>query len=212
MTLGATARNLVGPAMRWGYRLRVHGAHRCPRRGPLLVVAPHLGFWDATVIATCLPRPVDVLVPPGGLAALGRQLPGRIVIDEEDPGPGLRMAADVLGDGGAVGAWAGDGLEGAAGLLAARSGATVLPVAVLGGSGRHPGDPPAWRSRIDVVVGEPCEVPEPRDHLSRSEVLRVAEMIRQRVLDHARGASSRVGAEDGVAIELADGSAENGAS
>ena len=105
----------------------------------------------------------------------------------------------------------GDGLEGAAGLLAARSGATVLPVAVLGGSGRHPGDPPAWRSRIDVVVGEPCDVPEPRDHLSRSEVLRVAEIIRQCVLDHARVASIRAGAEDGVAIEPADGAAENGA-
>jgi 1-acyl-sn-glycerol-3-phosphate acyltransferase len=207
VSLAATARNLVAPAMRLGYRVHVHGGHRCPRRGPLLVVAPYRGFMDSTVIATCLPRPVEVLVAPGGLAALGGRLPGRILVAEEDPGPGLRSARAVLGAGGAVGAWSEDSLERAAGFLAATSGAPVMPVVVLGGSGAHPGDPPAWRSRIDVVVGElwsPQSGP-----LSRRHVVRVAEEIRQRVTDLAGHAVARTGRGGGVALQPEGGAPDN---
>jgi 1-acyl-sn-glycerol-3-phosphate acyltransferase len=212
VSLAATTRNLVGPVMRLGYRLHVHGAHRCPRRGPVLVVAPYRGFWDATVIATCLPRPVEVLIAPGGLAAVGGRLPGRIVVAEDDPGPGLRAARAVLGAGGAVGAWAGDGLEHAAGFLAAHSSAAVLPVVVIGGSGAHPGDPPAWRSRIDVVVGEPWTPESVPDPLSRRDVATVGEAIRQRVADLAEHAMARTGHRDGVALALPEVAPENGLS
>jgi 1-acyl-sn-glycerol-3-phosphate acyltransferase len=212
MSLAATTRNLVGPVMRWGYRLRVHGGHRCPTRGPLLVVAPYRGFWDSTVIATCLPRPVDVLIAPGGLAALGGRLPGRIIVSEDDPGPGLRAGREVLRRGGSVGAWAGDGLERAAGFLVATSGAPVLPVVVVGGSGTHPGDPPAWRSKIDVVVGEPWSPALGSDPLSRQEVVRVAEVIRQRVADLAEHALARTGHKDGVGLDRFDRAPDNGSS
>jgi 1-acyl-sn-glycerol-3-phosphate acyltransferase len=200
MSAGATARNVIAPVMRWGYRLHLHGAHRCPRRGPLLVVAAHEGFLDATVIATCLPRPVDVLVDPGGLTALGGRLPGRIIVDEDEPGTGLREAVARLQAGGAVGAWAGEGRERAAGLLAARSGAAILPVAVLGGSGRHPGDPPRWRARVDVVVGEPQMVAPPADPLSRADILHVAETIRQRVADHYSVSRVRMGRSEETSV------------
>jgi 1-acyl-sn-glycerol-3-phosphate acyltransferase len=212
VNLTATTRNLVGPALRWGYRIRVHGAHHCPRRGALLVVAPALGFWDATVIATCLPRPVDVLIAPGGLTALGGRLPGRVVVADDDPGPGLRTAREILRSGAAVGAWAGGGLERAAGLLASWTSAPVLPIVVLGGSGAHAGDPPSWRSPIDVVVAEPWTPSPPGDPLSRSEVIRVAEEIRQRSVDHAQAAAVRMGRVDGVALGLESGAPDNGAS
>jgi 1-acyl-sn-glycerol-3-phosphate acyltransferase len=211
-TPGATARNLVAPVMRWGYRLRVHGAHHCPRRGPLLVVAPHLGFLDATVIATCLPRPVEVLVEPGALAVFGSNIPGRIVLDGDDATAALRRAGERLASGGAVGAWSGDGLERAAGYLVARCPAPVLPVAVLGASGRHPGDPPAWRARVDVVVGEAFAVPAPRDPRSLAGVLGAAEFIRQRVTDHAAAARVRTGRVDGVALDRSGSAPDNGAS
>jgi 1-acyl-sn-glycerol-3-phosphate acyltransferase len=212
MSVSATARNVIAPALRWGYRLRVHGAHRCPRRGPLLVAAPHLGFLDATVIATCLPRPVDVLVDPGGLAAVGGKAPGRVLIDAADPGTGLREAVDTLEAGGAVGAWVGDGNERAAGYLLARTGSPVLPVVVLGGSGRHAGDLPGWRARVDVVVGDPVLLDAPADPASRAEVLLLAEAIRQSAVDHAERARQRMGYVDGVGVEDRDTATDNGAS
>jgi 1-acyl-sn-glycerol-3-phosphate acyltransferase len=217
MTSSATARNLVAPVLRWGYRVRLQGAHRCPRRGPLLVVAPHRGFLDPTIIATCLPRPVDVLVDPGGLSALGARIPGRIVLDLADPGVALGQAREKLAQGGAVGAWSGDGLERAAGYLAMRFASAVLPVTVFGGSGRHPGDPPSLRSPIDVVIGEPFDLDDvSRSHggdpLARSEVLRTAELIRQRVADHAEDAGVRTGRFDGVAIDPRQPAPDNGAS
>jgi 1-acyl-sn-glycerol-3-phosphate acyltransferase len=217
MSGGATARNLVAPLLRWGYRVRLQGAHRCPRRGPLLVVAPHSGFLDPTIVATCLPRPVDVLVDPGGLSALGARIPGRIVVDPPDPGVALGQARESLARGGAVGAWSGDGLERAAGYLALRSAATVLPVVVFGGSGSHPGDPPSLRSPIDVVIGEPFSLDERSqshggDPLARSEILRAAELIRQRVADHATDAGIRTARSDGVALDPRGPAPENGAS
>lgn len=216
MSASATARNLVAPALRWGYRLRLHGAHLCPKRGPLLVVAPHLGFLDPTVIATCLPRPVDVLVDPGALTRLGARLPGRIVLEATDPGTALRHARDRLRDGAAVGAWSGEGFERAAGYLALRSSAAILPVAVLGGSGRHAGDPPSWRAPIDVVVGEAfaLEVPASSgngDPLARSAVLGAAELIRQRIADHLAAARVRTGRLDGVALDPSGVAPDNGA-
>lgn len=216
MNASATARNLVAPLVRWGYRLRVQGSHLCPRRGPLLVVAPHLGFLDPTVIATCLPRPVEVLVDPGALTTVGARIPGRIVVPEDEPVSALHVACRRLCDGAAVGAWTGDGRAAAAGYLALRSAAPILPVAVFGGSGRHPGDPPRWRATLDVYVGEPFWLPaaadsEPLDPLARSTVLRAAELIRQRVADHAEAAAVRAGRYDGVALTRDGLAPDNGA-
>lgn len=217
MSASATARNLVAPALRWGYRLRIHGAHLCPRRGRLLVVAPHLGFLDPTLIATCLPRPVEVLVEPGALTTIGARVPGRILVDAADPGDALRDARGRLGHGAAVGAWSGGGRERAAGYLALRSSAPVLPVAVLGGSGRHAGDPPSWRAAIDIVVGEPFELEGSLssgfgDPLARSSVLGAAELIRQRIADHLAVARVRTGRLDGVALDPVGDAPDNGAS
>ncbi len=216
MNASATARNLIAPALRRGYRLRIHGAHLCPRRGPLLVVAPHLGFLDPTVIATCLPRPVEVLVEPGALSVLGARIPGRIVVDPQDPGHALSEARDQLDGGAAVGAWSGGGLERAAGYLALRSSSPVLPVVVLGGSGRHAGDPPSWRSVIDVVVGEAFALEgappsDAGDPYARSAVLGAAELIRQRIADHLAAARVRTGRLDGVALDPPGGAPDNGA-
>ena len=217
MSATATARNLVAPVVRWGYRLRVQGAHLCPRRGPLLVVTARLGFLDPTIVATCLPRPVEVLVDPGALSTLGARIPGRIVVDPADPGAALRQARERLDSGSAVGAWSGDGLERAAGYLALRSPAPILPVAVLGGSGRHRGDPPPWRSSVDLIVGDPFAVADllpsgVADPLARSEALRVAELIRQRVADHAAAAVVRTGRSDRVAVDPAGPAPDNGPS
>jgi len=212
MSASATARNLVSPVLRWGYRVRVSGAHQCPRRGALVVVAQHEGFLDAALIASALPRPVDVLVDPGALAGITGRIPGRIVIAPEDPGRGLRTAVDRLAAGGAIGAWSGSGRETAAAYLASRVPAPILPVAVFGGGGRHATDPPPLRSRIEVVVGTPFEIPPRGDPVSRATVRGLAEAIRQRVADHVAAAMVRAGRTDGVALGPGEPAPDNGRS
>lgn len=212
MSSTATARNLVGPLVRMGYRIRVTGAHHCPRTGPLLVVAPYTGVLDPTVIASCLPRPVDVLVDPGALSSWGAHVPGRIVVGGDDPGPALRAAREILAAGGAVGAWTGEGRERAAGYLLAGTGAPVMAVAVLGDRDRHPGNPPRWRSRVDVVMSEPVIWEPVPDAVSRLAVLQLAETIRQSVADHAAAARVRAGLVDGVVVDPVRAAPDNGAS
>lgn len=211
MNASATARNLVAPMLRVGYRVRVSGAHHCPRRGALLVVAQHEGFWDATLIASALPRPVEVLVDPGALPGVTARIPGRILVDPADPSLAMRTAASRLREGGAVGAWSGDGREVAAGYLASRVVAPILPVAVLGGGGHHAADPPRLRSRVEIVLGEPFQMRPQGDPLSRASVLLVAEGIRQHVADHAAFARVRAGRADGVALEPGGPAPDNGA-
>jgi len=209
VTSAATARNLIAPILRLGYRIRVVGAHRLPSRGPLLVVAPHQGFLDAALMSTGLSRPVHVLVEPGPVAA---RTPGRIVVEPEDPGTALRAARGLLESGQAVGAWSGEGHELAAGYLAVRCGSPVLPIAIFGGGGAHATDPPRWRSCIDIVVGDPFAPGLPTDGAPRQEIASVAEVIRQHVADHARQSQVRIGRLDGVGVPREATAPDNGLS
>lgn len=210
MSSTATLRNVLGPLLRAGYRVRVTGGHECPRRGPLLVVAQRQGLLDASLIATSLPRPVDVLVDPGTVTAVTSRTPGRIVVDPQSPAEALRRAASVLERNGAVGAWAGEGRETAAGYLQVRAGCAVLPVALFGSHGRRPTDPPPWRSVIDVVLGERFRPEVSGDPFARSTVRHAAEVIRQHVADHAAASLRRTGRADGVGLGAPGADPDNG--
>lgn len=209
MSATATARNLLAPILRAGYRVRVSGGHDCPRRGPLLVVAERQGLLDAALIATSLVRPVDVLVDPGAVGLLTARTPGRVVVDPMSPLAGLHRATDLLRAGSAVGAWSGERHETAAGYLQVRSQCSVLPVAIFGSHGQRPTDPPPWRAVIDIVVGTPFLPETAGDPSARSTVLRVAEVIRQRVADHTTAARRRTGRADGVGLRPAGADPDN---
>ena len=203
MSATATARNVLGPLVRLGYRVRVTGAHHCPARGPLIVVAPYTSLIDPTIVATCLPRPVDVLVEPGALSAMGARIPGRIVSVEDDPAEALRRARSILDGGGAVGAWCGESRERAAGYLSTTTGARILPLIVFSDPSARPAGAPAWRSAVDVVIGEPFTVDVPPDPIARAAVLGTGEVIRQRVADLAERAGVRLGRADRVDVDTA---------
>lgn len=209
----ATTRNLLGPLVRTAYRVRVAGAHHVPPRGALLLIANHPGIADATLLAAAAPRPVRVVSDAGPLAGAWSVLSvatGRIVISgDEDAPAALRQVIAALGEGEAVGMFPEGPLPSVdqPGRVAAlgpayaqvRTGAAVLPVALLGTHGRRPTDPPAPRSIVDVVFGEPCDVPAPADPLSRAAVIDVAETMRQRLTDHlitARARTGRVAVDD----------------
>lgn len=156
-------------------RRSVSGARRCPRTGPLIIVANHLGLLDPLAIGVDVPRQIRILAKAemfewpviGGLARLAGVVPvHRGASDRE----ALRVLGEVLAKGQCVllmpeGTYPKVPLPPAmlpaktgAAFLAIRSGATVLPVAVTGteriwtpGRGWRP-----WhRPRVTVTFGEP---------------------------------------------------------
>ncbi len=215
----ATTRNLAGPLVRRAYAVRITGAHLVPRRGPVLMVANHGGIVDATLLATMSPRPVRVVSSGGVLPGVWQRVSsatGRIVVD--DPSAAVRAAVGALALGDAVAMFP-EGelpdtasatlrpiLPGAA-YVQVRSGAPVVPVALLGTHGERPTDPPRLRSPIDIVFGESYVPPPPADPCSRAAILDVAEAIRQRLADHlalAQARTARVGVP-GLTVPGEDG-------
>lgn len=152
------------------YRQQVTGIAKVPAGGPLVVVANHANFFDGPVLFGALPRRVSFLIKAeavtGPLGWLLRNV-GQYAIHRDVPDrKPLLDALSQLKAGGAIGIFPegtrGDGLvqniSGGAGWLAARAGATVLPVAVRG-TARPPGSRRRFRPPVRVLVGDPFPIP-----------------------------------------------------
>jgi 1-acyl-sn-glycerol-3-phosphate acyltransferase len=195
----ATGRNLASMASR-AYSLHVEGAELVPRSGPVILASNHIGLLDGMSLAAASPRPVHVLSGAemfvGPLAPLLRGT-GQISLDSTRPDrTALLQALGVLRTGGAVAIFPeperglGDVARARPALayLALRSGATVVPVCVLGT--RPPGSPrdalATVRSRIDVVFGPAVAVTSQGDRHRRAVLTDVAERLRQVLADHVQ--------------------------
>ncbi|PPK66519.1 lysophospholipid acyltransferase family protein [Actinokineospora auranticolor] len=188
-------------ALRPAFRLRLRGLHRVPRTGPVVLVANHSSMVEPQVIFGMLPRRAVFLVKAEmftGLAGRGLRAIGQIPVrrGEVDRTP-LTTAVGVLRAGGLVGVFP-EGTRGAGDVAAAEqgaawlvrsSGAVVLPVATRGtrrpeGSGRR------FRPVVDVLVGEPFELPVGKGRTGLTEATealraRLADLVRE--LDATRG-------------------------
>src|SRR5215207_5551528 len=123
------------------YGLTVSGAERIPERGPLIVAVNHFQYVDAFLVFMVVPRRMRVMVKKEALiGALWRVLSSVIFpIDRQKVDyTALRTALGILSQGGAVGV-APEGTrrkdpeavtapKGGVVMLAARSGAPILPV------------------------------------------------------------------------------------
>jgi 1-acyl-sn-glycerol-3-phosphate acyltransferase len=163
--IGVAVRNLL-------YRETIRGLNRVPATGPLLVVANHSAFMDGAVLFGLLPRRVSFLIkaeavkgPLGWLLTnVGQYALQRDVPDREP----LMQALAQLKAGGAIGVFPegtrGDGavenVFNGAGWLAARAGATVLPVALRGVARPADRKRRRFRPRVTVLVGEAFDVPK----------------------------------------------------
>ena len=164
----AQARRLIAPLLRTWYRVTVFEAESVPRNGPVLLVANHIGLLDAALLATASPRPVrtlaaeDLFAPPLDRLA-GR---GQIRIDPVNADAGaLTSARRVLTDGEVLAVFPegvrGDGdvrsIGHEAAYLALRSGAPVVPVALLGTrrAGMATDALPRRNTRLAAVFGTP---------------------------------------------------------
>ncbi len=182
------------------YRGRARHADRVPMGGPVILVANHAAFLDGPFVFSMVPRPVNFLVKQEAFTGFfGAVIAGvgQIPIDRTVGDRGaLATATAVLERGGAVGIFP-EGNRGAgdvdevnqgAAWLALRTGAVLVPVAVMG-TRPEGADVDAWprlRSRLDVVFGSPFELDVPTGVPGRERLRLASEQLRQRLASHVR--------------------------
>ncbi len=201
----ANARNVAALLSRvWD--VRVGAGQLVPHDGPVLLAANHTGLLDGPILVAHAPRPVRMLAKQALFTGvLGRLLrtAGQIPLQYEGPDrSALQEALRVLGAGQAVGifpeAHRGHGdvahVRHGVAYLAARSGAPVVPVAILGtrADGASYDAVPPPRTRIDLVFGEPYRTGAV-DARNRQAVAGLAERLRQCLADHVAYASLSTG-------------------
>jgi 1-acyl-sn-glycerol-3-phosphate acyltransferase len=172
------------------YRVRVHHRARIPATGPVVLVANHSSFLEPQLLFGLVRRRAVFLVKAElsrGVAGpafrwIGQIMVRRGVADREP----LMSAVSVLRAGGLIGIFP-EGTRGAgdvehaeqgAAWLVRMTGAVVLPVATRGTYQRR-----GWRPKLDVLVGEPLELPVQR---GRTGLAAATEDIRKHLADLVR--------------------------
>ncbi|RJQ73066.1 1-acyl-sn-glycerol-3-phosphate acyltransferase [Pseudonocardiaceae bacterium YIM PH 21723] len=197
---------LISTALRLSsYRVQLHRQDRFPAAGPVLVVANHSSIFDGPLLLGIIPRPTVFLIKyemfrgPLGvfLRAIG-QLPVRRGEPDRTP---LLAAIRVLRAGGVVGIFP-EGTRGVGDVAAAQrgaawlarsTGATVQPIAIRG-TYRPTGAPRRVRPQVDMLFGEPLQLPEARGKEALAEATErvrseLAELVAE--LDRIRGELKR---------------------
>ncbi|MEU7136126.1 lysophospholipid acyltransferase family protein [Streptomyces sp. NPDC046261] len=181
------------------WKPRVLGAWRVPTAGPVILAVNHSHNIDGPMVMGTAPRPVHFLIKreafTGPLDPFLRGI-GQLKVDRESADrAAISDALAVLERGHVLGIFPegtrgeGDFSSLRAGLayFAVRSGAPIVPVAVLGSArdrGRLvPGLPPL-RSRIDVVFGDPFEAGDGSGKRTRTALDAAATRVQQRLAAH----------------------------
>ena len=167
------------------FRLSVVGAEWVPREGPLLLASNHLSVLDPAMIGAVIPRELDYMaktelfrIP--GFGALIRRLNAHPVDRTGSDSAALRLALRLLGDGRAVLVFP-EGTRGTegqlrparagAGMLAALSGARVVPVYIQGSGRALPRGAVLPRpGRVTVTLGAPIQFGRERGRARYQEV------------------------------------------
>ncbi|KOV91327.1 MULTISPECIES: lysophospholipid acyltransferase family protein [unclassified Streptomyces] len=190
------------------WKPRVLGAWRVPATGPVILAVNHSHNIDGPMVMGVAPRPTHFLIKKEAfvgpldafLTGIGQLKVDRTAADRTAIG----RALGVLAAGGVLGIFPegtrgeGDFAALRAGLayFAVRSGAPIVPVAVLGSSGR-PGRLtkalPPLRSRIDVVFGDPFEAGDGSGRRTRKALDEATERIRKQLISHLENAGRLTG-------------------
>lgn len=212
MTTAQTAAGRAGPGPRGAavgrrlgigimnglWRPRVLGAWRVPSSGPVILAGNHTHNVDGPMLIGTSPRPVHFLVKKeafvGPLDPFLRGI-GQLPVDRGSADrTAITAALAVLERGGVLGIFPegsrSDGefarLRAGLAYFAVRSGAPVVPVAVLGTArpGRLISALPPLGSRIDVVFGDPFEAAEKNGRRTRAVLDAATVRIQQRLTAH----------------------------
>jgi 1-acyl-sn-glycerol-3-phosphate acyltransferase len=204
----AVGRRLGIGIIRGAWRPRVLGAWRIPDQGPVIVAGNHSHAVDGPVLMGTTPRPVHFLIKQeafvGPLGGFLRSI-GQLSVDRESTDrAAVSDALAVLAGGGVLGIFpegtraGGDfaALRGGLAYFALRSGAPVVPVAVLGSTGRRsrvvPALPPQ-RGRIDVVFGDPFDAGDGSGRRTRTALDEATGRIQRRLAAHLAQARELTG-------------------
>lgn len=209
---GAAAGRRIGIGLMQGlWKPRVLGDWRMPSDGPVILAVNHSHVIDGPMLMGTAPRPVHFLIKQeafvGPLDPFLRGI-GQVAVDRESTDrAAVTNALGVLEDGGVLGIFPegtrGQGdfaaLRSGLAYFAVRSGAPVVPVAVLGSAERRSrlvrGVPPL-RSRVDVVFGDAFAAGDGSGRRTRTALDAATERIQQRLAGHladARRLTGRAG-------------------
>lgn len=197
---GAAAGRRIGLGLMHGlWRPRVLGARHVPASGPAIMAVNHSHFIDGPMLMGTSPRPVHFLIKremfTGPLGWFLRGI-GQIEVDRGSTDRAAVLAAlGVLARGGVLGIFPegtrGEGdfasLRSGLAYFAVRSGAPVVPVAVLGSNdraGRAVPALPALRSRIDVVFGASFQAGDGSGRRTRAALDAATARIQRRLTEH----------------------------
>ncbi|MDH6552313.1 1-acyl-sn-glycerol-3-phosphate acyltransferase [Streptomyces sp. SAI-041] len=206
---GADVGRRIGVGLMYGlWKPRVLGAWRMPPTGPAILAVNHSHNIDGPMVMGVSPRPTHFLIKKEAfvgpldpfLTAIGQVKVDRSVADRG----AITQALDVLKAGGVLGIFPegtrgeGDFASLRAGLayFAVRSGAPVVPVAVLGSSerpGRLIKGLPPLRSRVDVVFGDPFDAGDGSGRRTRRALDEATERIQKQLSSHLENARRLTG-------------------
>ncbi|MQS34864.1 lysophospholipid acyltransferase family protein [Streptomyces katsurahamanus] len=193
------------------WKPRVLGAWRVPSAGPVILAVNHSHLVDGPMLMGTAPRPVHFLIKKE--AFIGPLDPfllgiGQLKVDRSGTDrTAVTGALGALANGGVLGIFPegtrgeGDFASLRAGLayFALRSGAPIVPVAVLGG-GDRPGRLvkalPPLRGRVDVVFGDAFDAGDGTGRRTRGALDEATVRIQKRLtahLENARRLTGRTG-------------------
>jgi len=175
---------IVPTVLRLLARVTTEGLEHVSQTGPVILAANHRDNLDAYLLSHLVPRMVHTAARPGAfgtgrLGALWRRF-GAFAADAW----GLRYALTLLNEGGVVAIFPQARISaelrnasGAVGLLALRSGAPVVPVAISGTEAVHARCAVTTRAVISVRFGSPMTFARnglcsPRSQAIADEILR----------------------------------------
>ncbi|WP_086559373.1 lysophospholipid acyltransferase family protein [Streptomyces africanus] len=199
----------IGVGLMYGlWKPRVLGAWRVPTTGPVIFAVNHSHNIDGPMVMGVAPRPTHFLIKKE--AFIGPLDPfltgiGQLKVDRDTTDrTAITRALGVLQNGGVLGIFPegtrgeGDFASLRAGLayFAVRSGAPIVPVAVLGSSdrrGRLIKALPPLRSRVDVVFGEPFAAGDGSGRRTRKALDEATGRIQKQLAAHLENARRLTG-------------------
>ncbi|MFJ5532274.1 lysophospholipid acyltransferase family protein [Streptomyces sp. NPDC093261] len=206
---GAEVGRRIGVPLMYGlWKPRVLGAWKVPATGPAIFAVNHSHNIDGPMVMGVAPRPTHFLIKKE--AFIGPLDPfltgiGQLKVDRTSADrTAVTQALGVLENGGVLGIFPegtrgeGDFASLRAGLayFAVRSGAPIVPVAVLGSAerrGRLIKALPPLRSRIDVVFGDPFEAGDGSGRRTRKALDEATVRIQERLGEHLENARRLTG-------------------
>ncbi|MER7950060.1 lysophospholipid acyltransferase family protein [Streptomyces sp. NPDC096079] len=206
---GAAVGRRIGIGLMYGFwKPRVLGAWRVPASGPVILAVNHAHNIDGPMLMGTAPRPVHFLIKKEAFVGpLGSFLEGigQLKVDRESTDRNaIGNALGVLEQGGVLGIFPegtrGDGdfasLRAGLAYFAVRSGARIVPVAVLGSTarrGRVVKALPPLRARVDVVFGDAFDAGDGSGRRTRKALDEATVRIQGKLTAHLENARRLTG-------------------